>query len=410
MSKPVSGLNIFQAQSGPIPLSQLDANIAALQSAINDTGTYSNYFVDASGAANTITVTVAAPLTFAYVTGIMLQVKLANTNTSATVNLNVNALGSKTVINNDGTNPPIGSLVSGSILDLMYDGASFRLLRQSGTITTGLFGDGSAGSPSIAWASNPNTGLYKFGTNQVGIAANGVGLIAVGPSDVTFASSTHILNADGSAANPGYSFSSEATLGWYRRAAGNLTGGVGGVRVVEINASGLDIVPTTAMLTVPNGSAAAPSIAYRLDTNTGWYTDTADQIAIALGGVTAGQIAQGSFTGTLTGCTTAPTATIEWQLIGKHVVLFIPSLSATSNTTDLTITGVPAVIRSSGGTGNICCPFLTDNSVVVDFASARLDAASSAITFLRGGNANGFSAAGTKGTPANGVQLVYLAR
>ena len=54
---------------------------------------------------------------------------------------------------------------------------------------------------------------------------------------------------------------------------------------------------------------------------------------------------RGSYTGTLTGCTTSPTATIEYSVEGDIVTLELPALTATSNTTACTITGMPAAIR-----------------------------------------------------------------
>jgi hypothetical protein len=52
----------------------------------------------------------------------------------------------------------------------------------------------------------------------------------------------------------------------------------------------------------------------------------------------------GSFTGTLTGCTTSPTGTITWDRNGNLVTLYIPSISGTSNATTCTVTGLPAAI------------------------------------------------------------------
>jgi hypothetical protein len=52
----------------------------------------------------------------------------------------------------------------------------------------------------------------------------------------------------------------------------------------------------------------------------------------------------GTFTATLTGCTTAPTYTVSWIKIGRLVTLTMPDgyISATSNATTKTLTGVPA--------------------------------------------------------------------
>lgn len=53
----------------------------------------------------------------------------------------------------------------------------------------------------------------------------------------------------------------------------------------------------------------------------------------------------GTFTGTLTGCTTSPTGSIAYTVNGDLVTLVIPQINATSNTTAATVTGMPAAIR-----------------------------------------------------------------
>lgn len=50
----------------------------------------------------------------------------------------------------------------------------------------------------------------------------------------------------------------------------------------------------------------------------------------------------GSYTATLTGCTTSPTATITYTVQGKEVTLNVAAVTATSNTTAATLTGMPA--------------------------------------------------------------------
>lgn len=174
---PSSGItptNTFANQTGPIPLSQLDTNFTQDANALNSISTYGNYFLDSSGTPNTITVTIPSPLIFSYVAGIPLQVKLSNTNTSTAVNINVNGLGNQLILNNDGTAPAIGSLVSGMILNIQHDGTRFKLISQSGTIPVGLFGDGTVGSPSISFSLDQDTGLYRIGSNNLAAATGGI--------------------------------------------------------------------------------------------------------------------------------------------------------------------------------------------------------------------------------------------
>ena len=64
-------------------------------------------------------------------------------------------------------------------------------------------------------------------------------------------------------------------------------------------------------------------------------------------GVTGGVTSLGaaaSYTGTLTGGTTSPTAAIYYRKIGDVVTLEIPLFTVTSNATTMTITGMPAAL------------------------------------------------------------------
>lgn len=85
-----------------------------------------NYAV-AGGTANALTLTLA-PAPAAYTAGLEIQVKLGvNPNTTA-MTLNVNGLGAVAIINRDGSAMGAGDAPANAILDLVYDGGSFRLL------------------------------------------------------------------------------------------------------------------------------------------------------------------------------------------------------------------------------------------------------------------------------------------
>jgi hypothetical protein len=116
----------FQAQTGPIPLAQLDANFSQTAVAINDAATYSNYFAD-TGGVNAIVVTINAPQTFTYSTGVSLDIKIGNTNTGA-VTINVNGLGAKNVTTQSIAALISGQLVVGGIYTLKYDGTQFQIV------------------------------------------------------------------------------------------------------------------------------------------------------------------------------------------------------------------------------------------------------------------------------------------
>lgn len=131
MAKPISVAYTFQTQVGPIPLAELDLDIANAYAAINDFATYSNYVTDTSGAANVITVTTPVGTTFAYAAGVALQVQIGHTTTTTAVTINVNSLGAKAVVNADGSLPAVGQFIAGQVLALQFDGTAFRSLNDA---------------------------------------------------------------------------------------------------------------------------------------------------------------------------------------------------------------------------------------------------------------------------------------
>jgi hypothetical protein len=165
--------NVFQAQSGPIPLAQLDTNFSVVASSINNVNQYSTYLIDSSGAPNTITVTTGS-LSFSYATGVRLLIKVSNTNTSTAVNINVNGLGNMPLINVDGANPTVSAITAGEIIDVIYNGTSFVQLNlnqqqptyllavQLGSTTRGV---ATLSNDPVLVLTLPNAGTYTFTLN-----------------------------------------------------------------------------------------------------------------------------------------------------------------------------------------------------------------------------------------------------
>lgn len=83
-----------------------------------------------SGSVNALVVTLA-PIPAAYVAGMALRIKAANSNTGATT-LNVNGLGSKAVVRRDGSMLRDSDVISGAVQEYVYDGTSFQLVSASG--------------------------------------------------------------------------------------------------------------------------------------------------------------------------------------------------------------------------------------------------------------------------------------
>lgn len=102
--------------------------------------TNTNYAPD-TGAANAYVVTLS-PALGAYTTGVLVQFKATNANTTAST-VNVNGLGVKTIKKNDGATDLVANDIKiGQIVSLEYDGTNFQMVSPSG-IALNSTGDGS---------------------------------------------------------------------------------------------------------------------------------------------------------------------------------------------------------------------------------------------------------------------------
>jgi hypothetical protein len=108
---------------------------------------------------------------------------------------------------------------------------------------------------------------------------------------------------------------------------------------------------------------------------------------------------RGDFTGSLTGCTTVPTGTIEYSMQRNQVTLDIPVIEATSNTTAATITGMPAAIRPDAT--RTCLVAIKDNGTIA-LGLAQIDSAGT-ITLQNGIGGGSFTNSGTKGVRAQSI-------
>lgn len=137
MAKPISSVpNTFATATSTIPLSQLDANFTQISNAINDLNNYANYIAD-TGTANAIVCNFPAGITTTTVeTGCPITFKAANTNTTTTTLLiQVNSstiLTATTILNDDGSNLSGGTIQSGGIYTVVYNGTNWILNASGG--------------------------------------------------------------------------------------------------------------------------------------------------------------------------------------------------------------------------------------------------------------------------------------
>lgn len=240
--------------------------------------------------------------------------------------------------------------------------------------------DGSAGSPAYGFFNDTNTGAYRGGADDIRFAAGGVfagGFVLNGAT-------TQTILPDGTAALPGLTFLADLDTGFYRTGANSIGVATGGAQIATLDINSL-FMRNGALLGVVDGSASTPGLLFVADTNTGIYSVAADALGISTGGtnrvtvgpgvqvgsptgadqgagtinatgifingvsVAGGTQTTGSFTGTLTGHASNPSCAMAYRKTGSTVTIFMASgtCSATSNSTAMSMSGLPAAISPS---------------------------------------------------------------
>ena len=98
---------------------------------------------------------------------------------------------------------------------------------------------------------------------------------------------------------------------------------------------------------------------------------------------------------TLTGCTTSPTTAAVCTQQGSEITIQLQDLTAVSNTTACTLTGLSA--RYQPTSGNEFVPAVVEDNSVDTAQVALLQVGSGTITLYKNGSTTGFTAAGSKG-------------
>ncbi len=142
------------------------------------------------------------------------------------------------------------------------------------------FPDGTAGVPSISFTNDTDSGLYRIGANNIGIAASGIKQVDISMSGVAF--TNPVWAADGLVTAPAVSFLTDTDSGLYRIGANNIGIAASGIKQVDISMSG---VAFTNPVWAADGLVTAPAVSFLTDTDSGLYRIGANNIGIAASGI-----------------------------------------------------------------------------------------------------------------------------
>lgn len=281
---------------------------------------------------------------------------------------------------------------------LYCDGLNIVNAVSSGAGSVTLVADGTAAAPGLAWASDTQMGLYKVGTDILGISTAGALRVSIN------ATGTVTVNAP----------SSSASTLILNEASGSTSGALAivGAAGDAVRMSLQDGNTGTRQYVVRVGGAAVGTFdifdfaagVSRLQINSTGNLSGWGPVAVANVDMTPDT---STFNGAFTGGTGFPASTCRWVRSGNMVTLSIGSGTGASNAGTFTMTGLPAAIQPLR---NMFLPVVTatDGGSLVSDVTARLDAGSGTITFMRNGGPANWTNSGTKGfTGAYGPVLTY---
>jgi len=147
------------------------------------------------------------------------------------------------------------------------------------TLTTLGLAAGSTAACSLYATGDANTGIYFPAADQIAIVSGGTARVVIDGS--TELHSLIQTGPAGSASLPTYGFTGDPNTGAYSVGADQYGITVGGTLRLTIDTG---TVTSTLPVMVPTGSAAAPSLTFNGDANTGLFANGADTIGLATGG------------------------------------------------------------------------------------------------------------------------------
>lgn len=167
----------------------------------------------------------------------------------------------------------------------LYKAATATWMDAGDPLTPILAPDGTAALPAYSFLTDPDTGMYLSAANTIGLSAGGV--LRASLSTTALTSTVQILNAAGSAGAPAYSFASDPNTGMWSGGPDSIVFNLGGATGIDLQTTGCFFTPP---ISVPNGSAAAPSYTFNNALAAGLYRTGASAFGLSGAGVQQAEV------------------------------------------------------------------------------------------------------------------------
>jgi len=228
---------------------------------------------------------------------------------------------------------------------LTQGAADLRYLKKTGDVATGTISfltgvavnDGSAATPAMSFLLNSNTGIYRSGTNQLSISAGGVEVFRTTPTSCS--SLARFFIADGTAAAPSLAFGTQTNTGIYRPTTSQIGFSVNGAQKAYIDTTGFNAV--NRFYVNQNGSATAPVYSFVGATNTGMYRVGGPEARFTVNGIDR------------LGLSTTQNTSLQNLNMNNNALTNAPQVGNSAGNLEVRMnsTGVGGTLTLTGGTG-----------------------------------------------------------
>ena len=151
------------------------------------------------------------------------------------------------------------TLTAGTNITITNGPGSITIEAAGGSLAA--FEDGTAAAPSIAFINELSTGVFRASTNVLGFAVGGTSRATMTNTGITVAGTItptgSVHAASGSVGNPSLAFNSDQDTGLFRIGADNIGVAAGGAKVLDIATTGLGVTGTLSVSGVATLGAGA---------------------------------------------------------------------------------------------------------------------------------------------------------
>jgi len=171
---------------------------------------------------------------------------------------------------------------TGSAITFTFGGTSRFACNNAGEVSATRFlaGSGSPTGPTYTFTGNTGTGIYSAAASTINISTGSSLRLTLNTTNLT--TTLAILNQNGTASLPAYSFSADSTTGMFSNGSGTLAFGTSATQRLLINNTNL--TSTLAILN-QSGTVTLPAYSFSNSTNTGMYSSAANTVNLSTAGV-----------------------------------------------------------------------------------------------------------------------------